>query len=130
MKVLLDTCTIIYIAIEKNLASAARQVVQHAANADTLFVSLASAWELGMLVSRSRLPTAFFEEFLNETGAHTIELDMPLLISSSYLPGRVHGDPWDRMLIETARRHKLTLLTSDREILRYGSLGHVQTLAC
>jgi PIN domain nuclease of toxin-antitoxin system len=36
----------------------------------------------------------------------------------------------DRLLIETARSQDLTLVTSDRAILAYGTEGHVKTLAC
>jgi PIN domain nuclease of toxin-antitoxin system len=135
MRLLLDTCAIIYIAIDKNLTASASRIVNEAATSGTLFISLASAWELGMLASRNRLtvalnPHQFFDDFISETRAQVTELEKNLLIDSSYLPGRVHGDPWDRMLIETARSQKLTLLTSDRAILDYGALGHVQTLAC
>ena len=52
------------------------------------------------------------------------------MIGSHYLPGRIHSDPMDRLLVETARRLDLTLVTSDRAILAYGALGHVKTLAC
>jgi PIN domain nuclease of toxin-antitoxin system len=35
------------------------------------------------------------------------------------LPGRFHKDPADRLLVATARLHKLTLITADEQILAY-----------
>ena len=46
------------------------------------------------------------------------------------LPGAVHGDPMNRILISTARTLDLILVTSDRPILKYGADGNVRTLAC
>jgi PIN domain nuclease of toxin-antitoxin system len=52
------------------------------------------------------------------------------MVSSSNLPGQIHGDPMDRILIATARALNLILVTSDRPILRYAEAGHLRTLAC
>ena len=53
-----------------------------------------------------------------------------VLIASSFLPGRIHLDPLDRIVIATARAHGLTILTRDRLILDYAAEGHVTALAC
>ena len=53
-----------------------------------------------------------------------------LLIESSYLPGKFHKDPVDRILVATARFHGYALVTSDRAILNYGQEGYLKTLAC
>ena len=44
------------------------------------------------------------------------------------LPGSPPADPADRMLIATARRRGLTLVTADRRILDYAAAGHVQVI--
>ena len=110
-------------------------VIDEAAQLGELSVSPISAWEIGMLVARGRTPitkhpTDYFDSFLRETGAQLCKLDVAILVNSSYLPGRIHADPMDRLLIETARSQDLTLLTSDKVILNYGLQGHVKTLAC
>ena len=51
-------------------------------------------------------------------------------IASCFLPEPFHKDPFDRILIATAREHDLTIITRDRAILAYGAAGHVRTLAC
>ena len=88
-----------------------------------------------MLASKGRTPITqhasnYFQAVLDKTGAHLTKLDIPIFIASSYLPGNIHGDPMDRILIETARKQDLVLVTSDRAILAYGRQGHVKTLAC
>jgi len=41
------------------------------------------------------------------------------------LPGMVHRDPADRLLLATARIERLTLVTTDRKLLAY---PHAETL--
>ena len=135
MSILLDTCAIFYVAEDRYIGKLSRTAVYEAASHDALWVSLASAWEIGKLASQGRTaiaknPLAFFKFFLTQTGAQICELNADMMINSSFLPGRIHGDPMDRLLIESARHLNLTLLTSDRAILAYGAEGHVKTLAC
>jgi PIN domain nuclease of toxin-antitoxin system len=47
---------------------------------------------------------------------------------TTLLPAELHGDPADRMLIATARIHRLTLATRDARILAYGKAGLVDVL--
>ena len=51
-------------------------------------------------------------------------------IAASCLPGQVHRDPADRLLIATARELGVALVTRDRRILDYAARGHVQAIAC
>ena len=53
-----------------------------------------------------------------------------IVIDSSSLPGTLHGDPADRLLIATTRHMGATLMTRDTKILAYGAAGHVQVLPC
>jgi PIN domain nuclease of toxin-antitoxin system len=94
-----------------------------------------TSWELGMLVSKGRLPTTkhplkWFEEFVRSASVEVEPVNPPILVSASYLPTPIHNDPIDRILIATAREQNLTIVTRDRAILAYGSAGHVKTLAC
>lgn len=94
-----------------------------------------SAWEIGMLISKGRLPTKknalmWFEDFVEEADVAVLDVTTNLLIASSFLPTPIHNDPTDRIIIATAREHDLTIITRDRAILAYGAAGHVKTLAC
>lgn len=135
VRILLDTCTIIYVTEKKRLKPNLVALIDEAAQQGQLWVSLISAWEIGMLASKGKLPltknpTDYFETFLREADARICRIDAAIMIGSHYLPGKIHGDPMDRLLIESARNCDLTLVTSDRVILAYGAQGHVKTLAC
>jgi PIN domain nuclease of toxin-antitoxin system len=98
-------------------------------------VSPISAWEVGLLSAKGRLaaarsPMSIFGEVLATPGVRVEALSPEVLIESSFLPGAVHGDPADRILIATARRYDLTLVTRDQIILDYARQGHVRALAC
>jgi len=53
-----------------------------------------------------------------------------IALDAWFLPGQVHGDPMDRLLIATARRLSAALVTRDDRILAYARAGHMQAIAC
>ena len=53
-----------------------------------------------------------------------------IAVRASFLPGELHADPADRLLIATAILLGLRFVTRDREILRYASRGHLSALRC
>jgi PIN domain nuclease of toxin-antitoxin system len=131
-KYLLDTCALLYLAFGETIkAEAMRKLGQ----ADVILVSPISAWELGRLASLGRLkstmqPLQFFHAFVFQHGITLSALSDEILVAASFLPELNHKDPWDQILIATARLLDFTLVTSDRAILAYGSEGHVKTLSC
>jgi PIN domain nuclease of toxin-antitoxin system len=135
-KLLLDTCAIIWIALNEPIKPEAKAAMKAAIAADEkVRVSPISAWELGLLSAKGRLPTArppitLFGEVIATAGIRVEALSPEVLIESSFLPGALHSDPADRILIATARTLDLTLLTRDRAILDYARQGHVRALAC
>ena len=133
---LLDTCFMLWISAEQPVArSAVEQVTRVRTAGGAIAVSVMSAWEIGMLVSKGRLPyirspLAWFEEFV-ANGTATVEgVDAELLVESSFLPGTVHGDPTDRVIIATARAKNLAIVTRDRGILDYSAAGFVKSVPC
>ena len=135
-RLLLDTCAIIWIALDQSIGPHARAAIEAESAADeTLRVSPISAWELGLLCSKGHLPTtrppiALFNEVIATRGVKVEALSPEVLVESSFLPGKIHSDPADRILIATARGRDLTIVTRDRAILDYGAAGHVKTLEC
>ncbi|WP_246675537.1 MULTISPECIES: type II toxin-antitoxin system VapC family toxin [unclassified Mesorhizobium] len=133
---LLDTCAIIWIALNEPIRPEAKTAINTAAAVDEkIRVSPISAWELGLLSANGRLaaaksPTSIFGEVIATPGIKVEALSPGLLIESSFLPGSLHGDPADRILIATARAFDLTLVTRDQSILDYARAGHVRALAC
>lgn len=133
---LLDTCAIIWIALRQPIRPDAKAAIDAAGYMDEkLRVSPISAWELGLLSSKGRMPTTsppekLFRDVAMTEGVRIEALTPEVLIQSSFLPGRLHRDPADRILIATARALALTLVTRDRFILDYAEQGHVSVLVC
>lgn len=109
-----------------DLAADAKQAV---------LVSPISAWERGLLISLGRLssplpPKIWFDRLISRPEVDLAPMSADILTDSSFLPGPIHRDPADRILIATARAFDLTIVTRDRHILAYASLGHVRALRC
>jgi PIN domain nuclease of toxin-antitoxin system len=135
-RLLLDTCAMIWMAHDEPIAIDARKELVRVRKAGgVIVVSSMSAWEIGMLIAKGRLPTTksaldWFEDFVRYGKAGVEAATPKILVASSFLPQPVHNDPTDRIIIATAREHDLTIMTRDRAILAYGAAGHVRTLAC
>lgn len=135
-RLLLDTCAIIWIALEVPIRpEAVAAITSSVAAEEKIRVSPISAWELGLLSAKGRLaaarsPMSIFGEVIATPGVRIEALTPDVLIDSSFLPGVLHRDPADRILIATARAFDLTLVTRDQTILEYAKKGHVRALAC
>jgi PIN domain nuclease of toxin-antitoxin system len=133
---LLDTCAIIWLANDIKISQAANEAINCAGlDRQRLTVSAVSAWEIGMLIARGKIPTtkhalAWFEDFVRTSGIDVQNATPAIMIAASYLPAPPHKDPMDRIIVATAREHDLTIITRDRAILSYGAAGHVKVLAC
>ena len=76
-------------------------------------------YDLGISVDR------FVTEATENDGLLLLDLSTRILIDSTRLPGEIHRDPADRLLVATAREHNLTLVTRDKPFLRYAKQGHL-----
>jgi PIN domain nuclease of toxin-antitoxin system len=117
-------------------ADAVRAVRQAAARWELLF-SPVSAWEIGLAVTRRRssaalLPTAqeWLRDFLARPGVRVLALDPDVALAASFLPGDLHRDPADRLLVASARALDVPIVTRDERILAYAGQGHVQVIPC
>jgi len=76
-------------------------------------------YDLGISVDR------FVTEATENDGLRLLDLSTRILIDSTRLPGEIHRDPADRLLVATAREHNLTLVTRDKSLSRYAKQGHL-----
>jgi PIN domain nuclease of toxin-antitoxin system len=53
-----------------------------------------------------------------------------IAIDASHLPGDLHGDPADRIIIATARHLNVPIVTRDAKIISYSNFGHVDVIQC
>lgn len=139
-KVLLDTCAVIWLANRDPMAEPALAAIVHAGLADGVYVSPASAWEIGML-SRPRAnrgqalqflpdPKTWFSRFMAGPAIRAAAFTPEIAIDASYLRGDVHSDPGDRLIIATARHLGAPIVTRDRKILDYAHEGYVEAILC
>jgi PIN domain nuclease of toxin-antitoxin system len=132
---LLDTCVILFALEGVELQDGAVSQLSKAGDGISLYLSPASAWEIGKLVAAKKLrlpiePLDYFKKFASTQGVSVCELTSEIMVRSSFLPDLEHKDPMDCILIATARVNNYTIITRDRAILAYGRQGHVKTLAC
>jgi len=86
-----------------------------------------------MLVDKKRLAlhdglTRWATEILERPGIRLARIDPATALDAGSLPGAIHGDPADRIMIASARSLGCPLLTSDECILDYAETGHVAAL--
>ena len=135
--VLLDTCASIWLFEQQPMSAASLEAIRFAAGIARVLISPVSAWEIGLLARRPRGTLAFqpspydwFTDLLALPGMRLTPLSFRAAIAASYLPGQLHGDPADRLLIASARELGVPLVTRDRRILDYAAQGHVEAIAC
>ncbi|MBI2373105.1 MAG: type II toxin-antitoxin system VapC family toxin [Deltaproteobacteria bacterium] len=124
MRLLLDTCTFIWLTQEPQLLSAkARAALDNDSN--ELLLSHVSVWEIynkcqsGKLVLPLR-PRTWIEEQLAVRGVSDLPIDLASLGRMSELPLH-HRDPFDRLLVAQALAHSLALVSPDQALPPYGA---------
>ena len=80
-----------------------------------------SLWEAQMLHAKGRLILdRAFDVWIREAAAagvvEIVPLDVEVAVALAHLPATFHGDPADRLIVATARAHRLPLATHDRAI--------------
>jgi PIN domain nuclease of toxin-antitoxin system len=98
-----------------------------------ILVSAISVWEVAMLEARKRVELsidvrAWMVRALGFPGVRLKPLSPSIAIESTRLPGDLHRDPVDRMLVATARLQGAALVTRDERLLRYAKDGHLRVV--
>lgn len=133
--VLLDTHALVWlVAGDGRLRLAARRCIEAAAQEQQLWVSAITPWEIGMLVAKGRLVLDrdvmdWLQAALALPGIRVAPLEPAVAVAGTRLPGELHGDPADRLIVATARHLGATLITADAALLAYGGLGQLSVLA-
>ena len=124
MKLLLDTCAILWLAADAaRLSDAARQAIS--ANPSELFVSAVSAFEISLKHRKRRLdlgmePDAWWFRAIAHHGLVVLPVTDEIALASTALPP-LHADPCDRIIIATSAKHGAAIITSDTLISQYSS---------
>ena len=130
--VLLDTHVLLWWVNGSDLLSEAAETAIRTSlkKDDEILVSTITAWEVAMLIEKERLILSmdvenWFDEVAQIEGVRFIPVDNEIAIKSTVLPGEFHKDPADRMIVATARKLSVPLLTADQKISEY---KHVKTI--
>jgi PIN domain nuclease of toxin-antitoxin system len=123
VKILIDTCTFLWIASDSPRLSKTAAAVFLDRNNER-YLSAASLWEIGIKHAAGRLPLPgrpdiFVPRVREASGIVSLDIDEESALHAGRLPG-LHSDPFDRMLVAQAIVHGMTILTPDPEIERYG----------
>ncbi len=122
MKILLDTCTFLWILTDSSeLSPAARELFLDTGH--EVFLSAASAWEMSVKFTLGRLqfpepPERFIPAQRVRHGIDSLPLTEAAALYAHKLPTH-HQDPFDRMLICQAVEHEMLILTPDPLIAQY-----------
>jgi PIN domain nuclease of toxin-antitoxin system len=121
IRCLLDThAAIWFFNGSSELSQAARQTICDLSN--PVYLSAASAWELAIKTSLGKLDFADgargFVRLARENEITILPIETAHLSALEGLPW-IHRDPFDRLLIAAALAEKMTLITSDKNIMRY-----------
>ena len=125
-KVIFDTHVFLwYMFANPRLSQKFQKSIQLIQQLHPIFVSPMSIWEIGLLAQRNRISLEmdcleWIEQALTDPGFTLTPLSPQIAVLSSRLPGEVHGDPVDRILIATAFETHSVLVTCDEKILEYG----------
>lgn len=120
---LLDTHALLWwLAGDDQLSAAARGAIADEAN--EIFVSAASAWEIATKIRIGKLPAPALEgggvtRAIAAQGFHELAISVDHGERAGSLPGS-HRDPFDRMLIAQAQAEAMTLVSNESVFDSYG----------
>ena len=124
MRILLDTHAIVWGAIgDRRLSPKARLTI---ADPETeVFISIASAWEIQIKASLTKLTLnksvdALYRSMIIDQDFRMIGVELSDIDQLSKLPPH-HRDPFDRMLVAQSLRGDFTLVTEDSVMSAYGA---------
>jgi PIN domain nuclease of toxin-antitoxin system len=120
MKLLLDTCTFIWLLTgERPLPARVRTALA----TGEVYLSTVCAWEMALKFTKGQLrlsepPERLVPAARARYGFASLAIDEESALHVVKLPP-LHRDPFDRMLVSQAIVHGLTIATSDPAILQY-----------
>ena len=129
--IVLDTQALVWLVeASGELGAHARELE---ADSDVIAASAISLWEIGLLVSRSKLALSlplhqWADRVEQEAVIDILGVSRSIAIDAGMLPDYEHGDPGDRIVLATARFMGCPVMTSDRRMLEYAQKGHVRAI--
>ena len=129
--IVLDTHALVWwVTGDDLLSKKAKSLIERERLEGEIIVSAISAWEITLLLKQERLVlsmdvTRWLATVSEIEGLRFLPIDVDLASKSVELPGTFHKDPADRMIVATARKLAVPLVTKDEKIRAY---PHVRTV--
>ncbi len=129
--IVLDThAWVWWLSSPERVSKPAREVIARAMERREIFLSSISSWEIALLIRKGRLELAMpVEDWVARSEAlpflQFVACDNHIVLRSNRLPGTLHEDPADRIIIATALSLGASLVSKDRKIRDY---PHVKTV--
>lgn len=119
---LLDTCAILWLAMDQDQFSPSQQQAVLDSGADLFFSSI-SALEIARLqkLEQIKIPSdalRWITRVAEKYRLTEIPVNSEIAANSILLP-HLHKDPCDRIIIATAHLHRIGIVTSDAHIKKY-----------
>jgi PIN domain nuclease of toxin-antitoxin system len=129
MNVLLDTCALIWVVAEPDRLMPGELDALKRPDTVVHFSPISSA-EVACMAERKWIEIdrhwkSWFNYFVELNRWQCMDITLDIIQEAYSLPGDIHRDPADRIIVATARLHQLTIITGDRRIIGY---PHVRTL--
>ncbi len=121
MRFLLDTSVFLWMAVAPDRLGALREPIADPGNERV--VSVATPWEIAIKTATGRLVipgdlNAWIGDHLRRSSCRLLPVELEHVLGVARLPP-VHRDPFDRLLIATARALDVPILTSDSVFAGY-----------
>lgn len=123
MKVLLDTCTLIWATLSpSSLSREAQETIADKAN--TILVSAVSAWEIATKVRLGKMPDAEklerdYLDVMEAAGYTLLAIDTESALRAGRLVAE-HRDPFDRMIAAQALGLDIPVVSQDLLLEQFG----------
>lgn len=129
MKLLLDTCCIIW-AVSEPSAISSSAISLLTAQESEISVSAISVAEIACAVERGRVIIdrhwkTWFRHYIELNSWQVENISLEIMEEAYSLPDDFHADPADRIITATARLKNCTILTADKKILAYPHVNSI-----
>lgn len=123
MRLLIDTHLFLWIFSDLREFSSKAQAFLEDVETKQFYLSDASAWEASIKFGSGKLklperPEVFFPDRIRRAGYFHLPIDLNHVTRVHSLP-RIHGDPFDRLLVSQAMIENLTIISEDPVFARY-----------
>lgn len=132
--IVIDTHALIWLVEgDEKLGQKTARLIDQERTQDGVKIATISIWETAMLVDKNRVALSrsvsqWFDLVLTSPGFQLVPISPNIGVDAGSLPGRIHGDPADRLIIATARELGCPIISVDQKILDYAVEGHVEAI--